>query len=94
MTWNEFLEACQEWEKGREEATRSAYWEVRRKAGNDFHVLEYEALAAQARHAAGVEYELTVPRPEWNQEVGNGNNCCLKYVTEADLAAARSGVAV
>ncbi|MGW0764654.1 hypothetical protein [Streptomyces sp. NPDC002676] len=93
MTWNEFLEACQEWLDGRDEATRAAYWEVRRKAGNDYHVLEYEDLARRARHDAGVQYELTVPRPEWNGEPGGGNNARLRYVTEADVAAAQSEVA-
>lgn len=94
MTWSEFLEACRSWESAREEAAEAAYMEVRRKAGNSFHVLMHEALARQARHAAGVHYELMVPRPEWGGEPGGGNNCRLRYVDEADIAAVHgSGVA-
>lgn len=89
MTWNEFLDACRAWEKARDEATTAAYMAFRRKAGNDYHVLEYEDLARRARHDAGVQYELTVPRPEWNEEIGNGNNCVLRYVDEAAAAGAR-----
>lgn len=94
MTWTEFLDACRSWETAREEATAAAYMEVRRKAGNNFHVLLHETLARQARHAAGAHYELMVPRPEWGGEPGGGNNCRLRYVDEADVAAAQQlGVA-
>lgn len=89
MTWTEFLDACEQWTDEREATASAAYWEVRRKAGNDFHVLEYEALARNARHAAGVQYELLVPRPEWQGQPGGGNNCRLRYVDEADIAAAQ-----
>lgn len=91
--WQEFLDACRAWEAGRDAAYREAYVRTRGKAGNAHHVLQYEDAGRRAGRAAGAEYERTVPRPAWNGVPGLGNNCPLRYVTEADLPpAARSGV--
>jgi hypothetical protein len=88
MNWTQFLDACREWQDGRQKAVDDAWSAVRRQAGNDNYVPAYVDLARQAAHSAGVQYELTVPRPEWQGEPGGGNNCRLQYVDEADVAAA------
>ncbi|MFL5995886.1 MAG: hypothetical protein ACJ736_16545 [Streptomyces sp.] len=91
MEWQEFLEACQAWQAARAEAVREAHMRMRRKAGNTHHVLRYEDLGRQAGVAAGAEFERTVVRPAWDGVPGFGNNCRLRYVSEADLpSAARS----
>lgn len=91
MTWTEFLEACRAWQAARTEAVAEAHMAMRRKAGNTFHVLQYEDLGRQAGLAAGAEFERRVVRPAWNGVPGFGNNCRLVYVSEADLSlAARS----
>jgi hypothetical protein len=91
MNWNEFLDACQAWQRARAEAVREAHMAMRRRAGNTNHVLRYEDLGRRAGLAAGAEFERTTVRPAWDGIPGFGNNCRLLYIREADLPlAARS----
>jgi hypothetical protein len=85
MTWNEFLTACKEWQAARAEAVSEAHMAMRRKAGNTFHVLQFEDLGRRAGIAAGAEFERRVVRPAWDGVPGFGNNCRLLYLDEADL---------